>query len=111
VLLRIAEALFHFCFFTGQLFFDFALPFRRRLSPCNLQRIKTQTQQDSQQLVEGTGHSDDSSAQQYSQQLIHGTGDWDDSSISSSWSGSSTDSLGFNSSLELGFFDIEVFEV
>jgi hypothetical protein len=79
---------------------------RRRVQ---IKRIKTQTQQDSQQLVEGTGHSDDSSAQQYSQQLIHGTGDWDDSSISSSWSGSSTDSLGFDHSLGIDFFDIEVF--
>jgi hypothetical protein len=79
---------------------------RRR---AQIKRIKTQTQQDSQQLVEGTGHSDDSSAQQYSQQLIHGTGDWDDSSISSSWSGSSTDSLGFDYSEKLDFFDINVF--
>jgi hypothetical protein len=79
---------------------------RRR---AQIKRIKTQTQQDKQQLIEGPGHSDGSSAQQYSQQLIDGTGDWDDSSISSSSSGSSTDSLGFEHSLELGFFDIDVF--
>jgi hypothetical protein len=97
---------------------------RRRVQ---IKRNKTQTQQYSKQLIEGTGHSDDSSAQQYSQQLIggtghsdgssaqqysqqliDGTGDWDDSSISSSW-GSSTDSLGFDFSLELDFFDIDVF--
>jgi hypothetical protein len=79
---------------------------RRRVQ---IKRIKTQTQEDNQQLVEGSGHSDDSSVQEYSQQLIDGTGDWDDSSVSSSWSGSSTDSLGFNFSLELDFFDIDVF--
>jgi hypothetical protein len=50
--------------------------------------------------------------QQYNQQLINGTGHHcDDSSMASSWSGSSsTDSLGFDCSQELDFFDIDVFE-
>jgi hypothetical protein len=79
---------------------------RRRVQ---IKRNKKQTQQYSQQLIDGTGHSDDSSTQHYSQQLIDRTGDWDDSTVSSSWSGSSTDSLGFDSSVELDFFDINVF--
>jgi hypothetical protein len=46
----------------------------------------------------------------YSQQLICGSGHWDDSSTpSSESSGSSTDSLGFDYSLDLDFFDIDVF--
>jgi hypothetical protein len=64
---------------------------RRRVQ---IKRIKTETQQ------------------QHSQQLIDGIRHWDESSMTSSRSGSSrTDSLGFNSSLKLDFFDIEVFEV
>jgi hypothetical protein len=64
---------------------------RRRVQ---IKRIKTQTQQ------------------QHSQQLIDGIRHWEESSMTSSRSGSSrTDSLGFNSSLEVDFFDIEVFEV
>jgi hypothetical protein len=64
---------------------------RRRVQ---IKRIKTQTQQ------------------QHSQQLIDGIRHWDESSMTSSRSGSSrTDSLGFNSSHEVDFFDIEVFEV
>jgi hypothetical protein len=48
--------------------------------------------------------------QQYGQQLVdEDTGLSDDSSISSSCLGSSTDSLGFDNSLELDFFDIDVF--
>jgi hypothetical protein len=49
--------------------------------------------------------------EQYSQPLIDGTGHLDDSSVSSSsWSGtSSKDSLGFDYSLELVCFDIDVF--
>jgi hypothetical protein len=43
--------------------------------------------------------------QQYDQQLVDGH--WDDSSSMSSYS--STDSLGFDSSLEIDFFDIDVF--
>jgi hypothetical protein len=47
--------------------------------------------------------------QQYGQQVVvDGTGQWDDSSLSSC-SESSTDSLGFDQSLEVDFFDIEVF--
>ena len=50
--------------------------------------------------------------QQYRKHLIDGIGHWDESSMTSSRSGkSSTDSLGFKFSLELDFFDIEVFEV
>jgi hypothetical protein len=52
-------------------------------------RNKTKTQQYGQELVDDTGHSDDSSM--------------------SSFEGSSTDSLGFDNSLELDFFDIDVF--
>jgi hypothetical protein len=60
---------------------------RRRI----LNRNKTQTQEDGQKVVDGTGrHSDDSS-------------------MSSSCSGSSTDSLGFDYSLDIDFFDIDVF--
>jgi hypothetical protein len=48
--------------------------------------------------------------QQYSRQLIDGSGHWDDlSTTSSSCSGSSTDSLGFDYSMELHCFDIDVF--
>jgi hypothetical protein len=49
--------------------------------------------------------------QQYSQQLVgEDTGRLsDDSSMSSLCSGRSTDSLGFDNSLELDFFDIDVF--
>ena len=48
--------------------------------------------------------------QQYSLQLIAGTRHWDDSSApSSECSDSSTDSLGFDYSLDLDFFDIDVF--
>jgi hypothetical protein len=49
--------------------------------------------------------------QQYSQQLVgEDTGRLsDDSSMSSLCSGCSTDSLGFDNSLELDFFDIDVF--
>jgi hypothetical protein len=53
-------------------------------------RNRTQTQLDGQQPVDGTGH-------------------LDDSSMSSSCLGSSTDSLGFDSSQEIAFFDINVF--
>jgi hypothetical protein len=49
--------------------------------------------------------------QQYGQQLVDGsTGPSDDSSMSSSCSRSSTDSLGFDSSMDIDFFDIDVFE-
>jgi hypothetical protein len=58
----------------------------------NRNRNKTQTQQHGQELVSGAGE--------------HNS---DDSSISSSCSGSSTDSLGFNHSVEIDFFDIDVF--
>jgi hypothetical protein len=44
------------------------------------------------------------------QQLVEGTGNRDDSSMSSSCSSSSTDSLGFDSSMEIDFFDIDVFK-
>jgi hypothetical protein len=47
--------------------------------------------------------------QQYGQQMVDSTGYSDDSSMSLSSSGSSTDSLGFDSSLEIDFFDIDVF--
>jgi hypothetical protein len=47
--------------------------------------------------------------QQYSQQLVDDTGYSDDSSISSYNSGISTDSLGFDYALEIDFFDIDVF--
>jgi hypothetical protein len=47
--------------------------------------------------------------QQYGQQLVDDTEYLDDSSISSYNSGSSTDSLGFDHSLEIDFFDIDVF--
>jgi hypothetical protein len=48
--------------------------------------------------------------QQHGQgQLVEGTGDRDDSSRSSSCSRSSKDSLGFDSAMEIGFFDIDVF--
>jgi hypothetical protein len=48
--------------------------------------------------------------QQYRQQLICGTGHLDDSSTpSSECSESTTDSLGFDYSLDLDFFDIDVF--
>jgi hypothetical protein len=60
---------------------------RRRL----LNRSKRQTLQLGQQLVDGTG------------------GQSRYSSMSSSCSGSSTDSLGFDYSLDIDFFDIEVF--
>jgi hypothetical protein len=59
---------------------------RRRI----LNRSKAQTPQDGQQVVDDTG--------------VHS----DDSSISPSCSGSSTDSLGFNYSLDVDFFDIDV---
>jgi hypothetical protein len=48
-------------------------------------------------------------AQQCGQQLVDDTGYSDDFSISSCSSGSSTDSLGFDYSLEIDFFDIDVF--
>jgi hypothetical protein len=56
-------------------------------------------------------------AQLHGQQLVDGIGEhsWDDASSmlsmssSSSCSGSSTDSLGFDHSLEIDFFDIDVF--
>jgi hypothetical protein len=48
--------------------------------------------------------------QHYGQQLVDDTGGYsDDSSISSYSSGSTTDSLGFDQSLEIDFFDIDVF--
>jgi hypothetical protein len=49
--------------------------------------------------------------QQYSRQLTAATRQWDDSSStpSSECSDSSTDSLGFDYSLDLDFFDIDVF--
>jgi hypothetical protein len=59
---------------------------RRRI----LNRSKAQTPQDGQQVVDDTG------------------GHSDDSSMSPSCSGSSTDSLGFNYSLDVDFFDIDV---
>jgi hypothetical protein len=47
--------------------------------------------------------------QQHGQQLVvDSTGQWDDSSLSSC-SESSTDSLGFDQSLEVDYFDIDVF--
>jgi hypothetical protein len=47
---------------------------------------------------------------QHSEQHIDATGHWDDfSTTSSSWSGSNTDSLGFDYSMELHCFDIDVF--
>jgi hypothetical protein len=55
-------------------------------------RMKTETQDHCQELVSSAGEHDS-----------------DDSSISSSCSGSSTDSLGFNRSLEIDFFDVYVF--
>jgi hypothetical protein len=58
---------------------------RRRI----LNRSKTQTPQDGQHVVEGTG------------------GQSDDFSVSSRCSGSSTDSLGFDYSLDIDFFDID----
>jgi hypothetical protein len=58
----------------------------------NRNRNKTQTQHDGQELVSGAGEHDS-----------------DDSSMSSSCSRSSTDSLGFDHSLEIDFFDIDVF--
>jgi hypothetical protein len=48
-------------------------------------------------------------AQHYGQQLVDDTGYSDDSSISSYSLGCSTDSLGFDHSLEIDFFDIDVF--
>jgi hypothetical protein len=60
---------------------------RRRI----LNRSKTQTPQDRQQVADGT------------------SGQSDDVSLLSHCSGSSTDSLGFDYSLEIDFFDIEVF--
>ena len=59
---------------------------RRRI----LNRSKAQTPQDGQQVVDDTG------------------GHSDDSSMSPSCSGSSTDSLGFNYSLDVDFFDIDI---
>jgi hypothetical protein len=60
---------------------------RRRVQ---IKRNKTQTQQYSQELIDGTGHSDDAS-------------------MTSLRSGSSsTDSLGFDSSMEVAIFDIDV---
>jgi hypothetical protein len=56
-----------------------------------LNRSKARLSQDDQQVVDGTG------------------GHSDDASLSSSCSGSSTDSLGFETSHEIDFFDIEVF--
>jgi hypothetical protein len=47
--------------------------------------------------------------QQFGQQLVDGTEHWDDSSMSSCSGRSSTDSLGFDSSQDIDFFDIEVF--
>ena len=47
---------------------------------------------------------------QYGQQVVDGTGGQsDDASLSSSCWGSSTDSLGFETTQEIDFFDIEVF--
>jgi hypothetical protein len=57
---------------------------------------ETQPQQYVQQLLDVTGHSDD------------GAGHSDDFSIPSSWSGSSKDSLGFDHSLDVDFFEIDV---
>jgi hypothetical protein len=48
-------------------------------------------------------------SERHAQQLVDDTGYSDVSSISSYNSGSSTDSLGFDSSLEIDFFDIDVF--
>jgi hypothetical protein len=64
---------------------------RRRVE---IKRNKTKTKQYSQQLIDGTGHRDDSSRT---------------SASSSSSSGISTDSLGFDYSLDLDFFDIDIF--
>jgi hypothetical protein len=109
----------------------------------NRNRNKSQTQLHDRQLVDGAaGHSDDSSmsspcsknsnadslgfdyslpidffdvgegaTQQHHQQLVDGTaGHSDDSSMSSSCSRTSnTDSLGFDYSLPIDFFDIDVF--
>jgi hypothetical protein len=46
--------------------------------------------------------------QQYGQQLVNGTGQWDDSSTSSCSSGFSTEYLGFDYSLEVDIFDVDV---
>ena len=48
-------------------------------------------------------------AHQYGKQLVDDSGQWDDFSMPSDSSGSSTDSLGFDYSLEIDFFDIDVF--
>jgi hypothetical protein len=74
---------------------------RRRIQ---IERSKTQAQQSSQQIKRAK-----TQTQQSSQQLIDGTEEWDNSSMSSR-SGSSTDSLGFDASQDLDFFDIDVFE-
>jgi hypothetical protein len=60
---------------------------RRRIQ---IKRTKTQTKQSSQQPIDRTE-------------------EWDDSSISSKSGTSSTDSLGFDASQDLDFFDIDVF--
>jgi hypothetical protein len=63
---------------------------------CRRQAQGKQTHQHGQQLVDGTGHSD------------FGTEHSDDeSSMSSSCSGSSKDSLGFDYSMEVDFFDTD----
>jgi hypothetical protein len=96
---------------------------RRRIS--RKKQNETETQQCGQQLVEGTGHSDDGTehSDDFYQQLVDGPrnsddgigdsddgiGHSDDFSISSACSGSSKDSLGFDHSMEVDFFDINVF--
>jgi hypothetical protein len=88
-----------------------------------LNRSKTQTPQDSQQVVDGTGgHSDESSMVSscsgsstdslgFATSLEIDCSDIDVfySSMSSPFAGSSTDSLGFDMSQEIDFFNIEVF--
>jgi hypothetical protein len=65
---------------------------------------EAQTQQHGEHLVDGTGQTDDGTGQR-----DDGTGDLDLSSVTSSSSGSSKDSLGFGHSVEIDFFDINVF--
>jgi hypothetical protein len=80
---------------------------RRRVQ---IKRNKTRAQQYSQQLIEATEHvkRNKTLTQKYSQQLIEATEHRDDLSLLSSRSGSSADSLGFEYSLELDLFDIDV---
>jgi hypothetical protein len=62
-------------------------------------------------LCKARAKENETQAQQDDQQLIDGTGHWDDLSSCSGGSigASSTDSLGFEDSMEIDFFDIDVF--